>query len=277
MSTGHFHRRRPKGRWRTYCGVAILPAIGLTGCSLLFSPSTQGQIDGDVVDARVANDSVTAACPEAYTESFMGSRYRLAGNVALSWYQAQETCEEEGTHLVVIDSQEEATFLKGFGFVGWIGATDHLVESEFRWVTGAHVTGVFEEWGPSEPDDQFGSQDCVRISTDGFLWQDSYCETQLAYVCECDAQRVAKTWCRTGTDTDCDTCGDDCQGLSCATNYCSLWFSKRSKISPRRAVLRLNRNRDVLRGSCHAARSKLPRSRPIQYWRRTADEDEYMQ
>jgi hypothetical protein len=68
----------------------------------------------------------------------------------------------------------------------WLGATDIDQEGLFVWVDGSEVAKYFENWGDSEPDNVFGTEHCVFISSDSHTWHDKYCNDQRSSVCEFD-------------------------------------------------------------------------------------------
>jgi serine/threonine protein kinase len=88
-----------------------------------------------------------------------GHRY-LAVEAKLKWHQAREIAKEVGGHLVTITSLEEQHFVhdRAVGSIGpiqprkqfWLGATDELIEGQWRWVTGE--PWEFTSWGRDEPD-----------------------------------------------------------------------------------------------------------------------------
>ena len=88
-----------------------------------------------------------------------GHRY-LAVDAKLKWPQAREIAEQVGGHLVTITSIEEQHFVhdRAVGSIGpiqprkqyWLGATDELIEGEWRWVTGE--PWEFTSWAQEEPD-----------------------------------------------------------------------------------------------------------------------------
>jgi hypothetical protein len=133
-------------------------------------------------------------CPDDYGfNDDLGSCYRLVDNRARSWQDAEASCESESHdgisgHLAVIDSDAERDFMnremvETGGY--WIGASDVAQEGIFVWVTGEPVTR--DDWGYGEPNNDFGSEDCVEYRagvTD--LLNDRTCSTPMDFVCEWD-------------------------------------------------------------------------------------------
>ena len=120
----------------------------------------------------------------------------------------------------MIDDNSENDFVLTLDADGsiWIGLSDHGAEATFRWVSGAAAGGGYENWQVLQPNDLGMEEDCAEVNPGG-VWNDLTCATSETYVCECDgaALPAMPTWCRTGLDTSCDTCGDNCtaSGFTC--------------------------------------------------------------
>ena len=72
------------------------------------------------------------------TVRFDGHAYAMIKEPA-TWHVAKQRCEEMGGHLVVLDNPKETPFLtemlKKAGVASaWIGATDELIEGDWKWV-----------------------------------------------------------------------------------------------------------------------------------------------
>ena len=104
-------------------------------------------------------------------------------------------------HLVNITSQTENDYVDGLaaGSQIWIGATDNVVEGEWRWdqgveaglqfwqggVAGNAVNNMYENWNVGEPNDSGGNED--RSSLLAGVWYDSSGTGNIRYVIEWDA------------------------------------------------------------------------------------------
>jgi hypothetical protein len=171
------------------------------------------QVDDAGPDAAIDAPSPTASCPASYELIHGTSRYRLG--TAATWTAAQEACEADGGHLVVIDDSAENAFVIGLQPTGdlWIGMSDHLAEGTFVWVSGAPLSAGHQSWQvvpAPQPNDGGGSEDCGELNVTG-VWNDNTCDAVQNYVCECDGiTPAAPTWCTTGTDRSCDSCEDRC-------------------------------------------------------------------
>lgn len=117
---------------------------------------------------------------------------------SVAWNVARKICREEGGHLAIINSQDEARVLtdlfnragkiKNAAFLneGFIGIHDYFAEGD--WVTvldeplaTTGFTKWSDEWG-GQPDN-IGIQNCGSYVVDGFL-DDIVCSSSLPFFCE---------------------------------------------------------------------------------------------
>jgi hypothetical protein len=155
-----------------------------TTCSLFgtFGP------EGLACNAACAFDLTGCAplsCPAGYVSSGQGvSRYRFV-TAQTSWLAAEQACEADGTHLVVIDSMEERDAVRAMTVANiWVGTTDIKLEGIFVHVTGAIAD--YKPWAGGEPGI---TEDCVEQRQNG-EWNDHGCNNNHDYVCECDGLAV---------------------------------------------------------------------------------------
>lgn len=143
--------------------------------------------NGDTPDAGGASPP-GASCPSL---AFGASCYEVFGEL-VSWDVAEQRCVDWGGHLASVGSPEEDGFLDGWpsalGIVDgdgsgiWLGGSDAALEGDFRWSDGSPL--VFDNWGPSQPDNGVGV-DCIEKRNDGTGgWYDRRCADQHRYVCE---------------------------------------------------------------------------------------------
>ncbi|XP_051259618.1 hepatic lectin-like [Dicentrarchus labrax] len=106
-----------------------------------------------------------------------------------SWEKAREDCRNRGADLVVIDSEEEETFLSKFINSGaWIGLTDREDEGTWKWIDGTPLTLTY--WKEPQPDNgggssKWGEEDCAHITTEVLAhWNDRSCEASMQWICE---------------------------------------------------------------------------------------------
>jgi hypothetical protein len=131
-----------------------------------------------------ALDAGTTGCNGA--GEFLGpgatSCYRLV-SVGANWNDAALACQSWGGDLVQVDSLAEDTFLTGRVQVQiWIGASDQAVEGRWVWSGGAPL--FFGDWGPGQPDNYLGIEDCAVMLRPTGTWNDVPCTDLNPYVCE---------------------------------------------------------------------------------------------
>lgn len=197
-------------------------------------PTVGGAGAGGNVGAGGGDDSAGAApaleCAPSYTLVVDGltSRYRevMTGR---HWVEAEQDCESDGGHLVIIDSEPENAFMAAFAAkaitddksthqLAWFGLGDSANEGDFRWVTGSTLGDAF--WSDGEPNTAFKDEDCVEMRASG-QWNDDRCDAPLIYVCECDGALSTGEWCDSNTDASCGDCVSACPAeQSCVKQQC---------------------------------------------------------
>ncbi|KAL1779413.1 asialoglycoprotein receptor 2 isoform X1 [Sigmodon hispidus] len=128
----------------------------------------------------------TDCCPVNWVEHG-GSCYWFSQS-GLTWAEADEYCQLENAHLLVINSWEEQKFiLKHTGlFHTWIGLTDR--DGSWKWVDGTEYRNGYRNWAFTQPDnwhghERGGSEDCAEILSDGH-WNDNFCQQVNRWACE---------------------------------------------------------------------------------------------
>lgn len=61
------------------------------------------------------------------------------------------------------------------------------MEGEFQWTNKENLQ--YENWMPGEPNNDYGSEDCVRICDNG-QWNDVGCDRSSNIICEKDLRFV---------------------------------------------------------------------------------------
>jgi hypothetical protein len=160
-------------------------------------------IDGPPVDAPWS----AADCPSDYVAvGNQATRYHIHFNSA-GVLAHHVSCATEGTHLAVIETQQEASALRQFiddsvglptttsGILVYIGA----VQRDSQVATGAgwlFATGPFNSafWNIGEPDDGAGvendEEQVAAIWRDHNLLADVPFDFPIAGICECDGKAI---------------------------------------------------------------------------------------
>ncbi|XP_070971762.1 fibronectin-like [Oncorhynchus clarkii lewisi] len=125
------------------------------------------------------------SCPEGWRR-FGCSCYYLSTEKK-SWEESRQDCLEREADLVIINSEEEQTFINGFKSVkyAWIGLTDSVTEGTWKWVDGTPLTTP-RYWWSGEPGG--GTyQNCGEIyyiSSGQGVWRDLGCSFSQEWICE---------------------------------------------------------------------------------------------
>ncbi|XP_031442016.1 asialoglycoprotein receptor 1-like [Clupea harengus] len=139
---------------------------------------------------------VCRVCPEGWANN--SGRCYLFSSTNKTWSQSRDHCITLGGHLVIVNNQEEQSFLSQSAIEDfyWIGLNDLETEGQWIWVdsTPLNETGaVF--WlkrsdkpdEPDEPDNWMGEnssgEDCGVVSKIG-EWFDNSCNKLFTFVCE---------------------------------------------------------------------------------------------
>lgn len=94
-------------------------------------------------------------------------------------------CAAIGAHLVTITSAAEQAFVAALvGRDAWIGAFQGVGEGTWFWSTGERFD--YTNWGPNQPDDSGGNEDCAQLVGATGAWNDRNCTARLPAVCEVD-------------------------------------------------------------------------------------------
>ncbi|XP_006899228.1 PREDICTED: asialoglycoprotein receptor 1-like [Elephantulus edwardii] len=132
------------------------------------------------------NGSQTTCCPPNW-EEFKGNCYWFS-NSKKPWSEAEEYCQMNGAHLVVITSSEEQNFVqeKMGNSEHWMGL--HDLDGVWKWVDGTDYETGFKHWAPDQPDDwyghgQGGGEDCAHFTYNG-KWNDNVCKTPYKWICQ---------------------------------------------------------------------------------------------
>ncbi|XP_046735841.1 hemolymph lipopolysaccharide-binding protein-like isoform X2 [Diprion similis] len=106
-----------------------------------------------------------------------------------SWNMARHNCQDEGGHLAVINSADEAQIIGHLVDTAnldmiWIGAHDLFNTGEFVTVQGESIFKAgYNSWERGEPNNAENVEHCVTIKRSGRL-NDRNCRDTLSYICE---------------------------------------------------------------------------------------------
>ncbi|XP_064237797.1 C-type lectin domain family 17, member A isoform X4 [Aotus nancymaae] len=126
-------------------------------------------------------DCSRVTCPEGWLP-FESKCYYFSPTTK-SWDGARMFCQENYSHLVIINSFAEHNFVAkahGSPRVYWLGLNDREQEGDWRWLDGSPVTLSF--WEPEEPNN-IQEEDCASMNKDG-TWNDLSCHKSTYWICE---------------------------------------------------------------------------------------------
>ncbi|XP_067170759.1 CD209 antigen-like protein A isoform X1 [Apteryx mantelli] len=103
---------------------------------------------------------------------------------SLSWEDAKQICSDQGSHLVIVNTELEQKFLKdniNSSSTYWLGLTDKLEEGTWLWINGEPASiSYWNTWRENRDKEQ---QDCGSIGPDG-IWTDERCSRAHHWICE---------------------------------------------------------------------------------------------
>ncbi|XP_025108877.1 C-type mannose receptor 2-like isoform X2 [Pomacea canaliculata] len=122
--------------------------------------------------------------------------YRIS-TLAMSWWQAQETCYKKGGNLLSISSLDEQTdmliWLRRKSKRWWVGLKRISPGvNEWSWLDSAvKFSSLVTPWETKEPNNMKGKEECVEISPRGQL-NDESCSSTLRFICEKSSGRTGE-------------------------------------------------------------------------------------
>ncbi|XP_077471608.1 collectin-12-like [Stigmatopora argus] len=132
--------------------------------------------------------TLAPGCPAEFRRYGESCYYFSSDKHKVNYEQAGAFCSGKAAHLIVINDNEEQTFVMGVvtgkGFF-WLGLNDKEEENVWKWVDGSMP--LFTKWNPGQPDNwtrghQHG-EDCVGLLQNG-NWNDFYCSNPFGFICE---------------------------------------------------------------------------------------------
>uniref|UniRef100_A0A3B3V380 CD209 antigen-like protein E n=1 Tax=Poecilia latipinna TaxID=48699 RepID=A0A3B3V380_9TELE len=174
-----------RSKKRLYVGVII--SLGILNVFLLIGLISLGVFCEFC--CHMFNCHQLKTCPAGW-RMFSCSCYLLSASSG-SWDEGRADCRTRGGDLVVINNDDEQTFLSTFtNKQTWIGLNDKETEGSWMWVDGTPLLTKY--WATPQPDNgggdpRWGEEDCVHIRTyDNVLWNDLKCSASFQWVCEKD-------------------------------------------------------------------------------------------
>lgn len=125
----------------------------------------------------------------------------------MDWTEALDFCRTEHSELATLRNEEDTQGTLYFSSPYWIGLhRDSNDPAIWNWADGEQTT--YTDWGPQQPNNLGGVEDCVAMLKDG--WHDVPCSESFYVLCHQDFSskylvKEAKTWeeamehCRTFT------------------------------------------------------------------------------
>ncbi|XP_029451111.1 hepatic lectin-like isoform X2 [Rhinatrema bivittatum] len=122
-------------------------------------------------------------CGEKWVQ-FQNSCYYFSSS-SKTWKDARKYCMDNDADLVVVNNQEEQSYInkKTGSTRRWLGLHDTEKEGEWIWVDQSPLT--FTAWSEGEPNDAdaLRGEDCVEVIGYG-TWNDGPCTLPQNWICE---------------------------------------------------------------------------------------------
>ncbi|KAF3698359.1 Asialoglycoprotein receptor 1 [Channa argus] len=137
---------------------------------------------------QLTSGSATGGCCPFNWDLFGSSCYYFS-SLSLSWNRSKDWCEKEGSHLVILTTNEEWDFVTHHTMPNpfWVGLTDGRT-GRWEWVNQTPYIMERRRWMPGQPDSWTGhglqgNEDCAQLHSSGRL-NDMHCSKQLRYICQ---------------------------------------------------------------------------------------------
>ena len=120
-------------------------------------------------------------CEEGW--EVFGDHCYYFGTDKKSWTDAEQFCQEQFGHLASANTKAIQDYvvkgMEGRGLdYAWFGGSDREEEGVWKWTD--YTPWEFTHWGPREPNNAEGGQDCLQY--DG-KWDDDRCTDNIPFVC----------------------------------------------------------------------------------------------
>ncbi|XP_028641351.1 CD209 antigen-like protein C [Grammomys surdaster] len=163
--------------------VAVL-VQGLKG----HSSSENEKIYKQLMQLETGVDSLCRPCPWEWT--FFHRKCYYFSKSQRNWNDSITACQEVEAHLVIVESDEEQTFLSSISKDkgdAWMALSDLKQEGMWQWVDGSPLSRNY--WSAGEPNNK-GNEDCAIFSNDG--WNDIKCSSESFWICKKPASPCPK-------------------------------------------------------------------------------------
>uniref|UniRef100_A0A8B9LUX4 C-type lectin domain-containing protein n=1 Tax=Astyanax mexicanus TaxID=7994 RepID=A0A8B9LUX4_ASTMX len=100
--------------------------------------------------------------------------YHFEAEMSKTWQEAEAYCVSQSGHLASIPNQETTSFIT---VSLWMGGHDSVTEGDYLWSDGSALSHT--NWGPGEPNDHAGRENCVELVTTqngSSYWNDIFCD-----------------------------------------------------------------------------------------------------
>ncbi|XP_039608012.1 C-type lectin domain family 4 member A-like isoform X2 [Polypterus senegalus] len=131
-------------------------------------------------------------CPDSW--QLFNSKCYYFSNDKMDWNLSNYDCLSRGGHLVIIDTNDEQSFLANMNKAKekfWIGLTYFKDKNEFWWENNVPVDISNKFWGDNQPNQPYKQNNpsfqeyCVLLNNE--KWHDYPCGTQANRICEAAA------------------------------------------------------------------------------------------
>ncbi|XP_035692483.1 collectin-12-like [Branchiostoma floridae] len=155
-------------------------AMGPAGPGIVGPPGPPGE-KGSV--GPLPNVQKEASCPNGYWDG--NAICYKTFDTPMDFNGAVRTCEQDGATLAM-PRDAMSNVLVSFTPLKttWIGLHDRRKEGHFEWIDGAPL-GFYNLWGPGQPDDGQGKEDCVEFAVNiNQRWNDLSCDRRRPFICQ---------------------------------------------------------------------------------------------
>ncbi|XP_043980117.1 galactose-specific lectin nattectin-like [Gambusia affinis] len=108
----------------------------------------------------------------------------------MTWAKAEEFCRLSNGNLASMRSINDYYFITNYTHDNhygehkgtWVGGYDSAEEGTWMWSDGSRF--LFNHWGPGQPNNQDGNENCMVISAGGnYHMNDDICSKELPFIC----------------------------------------------------------------------------------------------